>query len=79
MVSTDIKKFTAFGKYTDGMDESEDMTVVIASDNIASHEYYADFQHEEYGLTRLIFAPDERILDNIKKSLPPQLKRELNI
>lgn len=79
MVSTDIKKFTAFGKYTDGMNESEDMTVVIASDNIASHEYYADFQHEEYGLTRLIFAPDERILDNIKKSLPPQLKRELNI
>lgn len=79
MVSTDIKKFTAFGKYTDGMDESEDMTVVIASDNIASHEYYADFQHEEYGLTRLIFAPDERILDNIKKSLLPQLKRELNI
>ena len=79
MVSTDIKKFTAFGKYTDGMDESEDMTVVIASDNIASHEYYADFQHEEYGLTRLIFAPDERILDNIKRSLPPQLKRELNI
>ena len=79
MVSTDIKKSTAFGKYTDGMDESEDMTVVIASDNIASHEYYADFQHEEYGLTRLIFAPDERILDNIKKSLPPQLKRELNI
>ena len=79
MVSTAIKKFTAFGKYTDGMDESEDMTVVIASDNIASHEYYADFQHEEYGLTRLIFAPDERILDNIKKSLPPQLKRELNI
>ena len=79
MVSTDIKKFTAFGKYTDGMDESEDMTVVIASDNIASHEYYADFQHEEYGLTRLVFAPDERILDNIKKSLPSQLKRELNI
>ena len=79
MVRTDIKKFTAFGKYTDGMDDSEDMTVVIASDNIASHEYYADFQHEEYGLTRLIFAPDERILDNIKKSLPPQLKRELNI
>ena len=58
MVSTDIKKFTAFGKYTDGMDESEDMTV---------------------GLTRLVFAPDERILDNIKKSLPSQLKRELNI
>ena len=58
---------------------ANDMTVVIASDNIASHEYYADFQHEEYGLTRLIFAPDERILDNIKKSLPPQLKRELNI
>ena len=77
MVTADIKKFTAFGKYTDGMEETDDMTVVIASDNIASHEYYADFEHEEYGTTRLIFAPDERILENIKHTLPAKLKYEL--
>ena len=42
MVSTDIKKFTAFGKYTDGMDESEDMTVVIASHNLRELEELCD-------------------------------------
>ena len=53
------------------------MTVVISSDNIASHEYYADFQHEDYGLTRLVFSPDERILDNIKRYLPSNLRVKL--
>ena len=32
MVSTDIKKFTAFGKYTDGMDESADITSPCSPD-----------------------------------------------
>ncbi|MCM1473769.1 MAG: DUF6106 family protein, partial [Muribaculaceae bacterium] len=70
LISTDVTKFTAFGKYTDDIEEPENMTVVISSDNIASHEYYADFQHEDYGLTRLVFAPNEKILDNIKRYLP---------
>lgn len=78
MVSTDVKSFTAFGKYSDDMEESEEMTVVFASDNIASHEYYADFEHEEYGHTRLVFAPDERMLENIKKFLPSKLRKEIN-
>lgn len=77
MISTDVTKFTAFGKYTDDIEESENMTVVISSDNIASHEYYADFQHEDYGLTRLVFSPNEKILDNIKKYLPTNLRIKL--
>lgn len=78
MLSVDVKKFTAFGKYDDSLEETEDMTVVFVSDNIASHEYYADFQHEDYGSTRLVFAPDEKILGNIKKFLPAKLKTALN-
>lgn len=77
MISADVRKFTAFGKYEDGMEESEDMTVVFASDNIASHEYYADFQHDEYGATRLVFVPDERMLEYIKKALPSKLRNQL--
>lgn len=77
LVASDVKRFTAFGKYDENIPESDDMTVVISSDNIASHEYYADFEHEEYGKTRLIFSPNEKMLENIKKFLPRNLKNQL--
>lgn len=76
LISVEVNKFTDFGKYTENLDEPDNMTVVISSDNLASHEYYADFQHEDYGLVRLIFAPDERMLENINKSLPSKLRRK---
>jgi hypothetical protein len=56
------------------MEESEDMTVIMATDNIASHEYYADFNDETVGSARLIFAPNERMLENIQKFLPAKLR-----
>ena len=74
MLSTNIRQLTDFGKYSDGMEESDDMTVIMATDNIASHEYYADFTDETVGSARLIFAPDERMLENIKKALPARLR-----
>ncbi|MCM1507828.1 MAG: DUF6106 family protein [Ruminococcus flavefaciens] len=74
LISVEVNKFTAFGKYSEDIDEPENMTVVISSDNIASHEYYADFQHEDYGLTRLVFAPDERMIENIKRFLPSNVR-----
>ena len=78
LISVEVNKFTDFGKYNDDIDEPENMTVVIVSDNIASHEYYADFQHEDYGLTRIVFAPNEKILDNIKRYLPANLRIKLS-
>ena len=78
LISVEVNKFTDFGKYSDDIDEPENMTVVISSDNIASHEYYADFQHEDYGFTRLVFAPNEKILDNIKRYLPANLRVKLS-
>ncbi|HPY85788.1 MAG TPA: DUF6106 family protein [Ruminococcus flavefaciens] len=76
MLTVDIRKFTDFGKYDEAGDESSDMTVIFASDNIASGEYFADFTHEEYGNTRLVFSPDEKMLDNIKRALPGTLRRK---
>ena len=78
MLTVNVRKFTAFGKYEDGMEETEDMTVVLVSDNIAEHEYYADFEHEDYGKTRLVFCPNEKMLSNIRKSLPAKLRAELD-
>ena len=53
------------------------MTLVMATDNIISNEYYADFEHSEYGKTRLVFVPDEKMLGNIKKFLPAKLRNSL--
>lgn len=75
LLSVEVRTFSDFGKYSDDMEESEDMTVVFATDNIASNEYYADFDHKEYGKTRLVFVPDEKMLGNIKKFLPAKLRK----
>lgn len=75
MISIDVNKFTAFGRYNLSVpEESDDTTVVYATDNIESHEYYADFQHEEFGSTRLVFCPNEKMLENINIALPRALK-----
>ncbi len=74
MVSTNVRQFTAFGKYSDDIEETDDMTIIFATDNIASHEYYADFNDENVGSARLVFAPDERMLENITKFLPAKLR-----
>lgn len=76
MITADVGKFITFGKYSEKMTETDDMTVVISSDNIASHEYYADFVHSDYGKTRLIFSPNETMLENIRRSLPRTLRNQ---
>ena len=78
LLSVEVRTFSAFGKYSDDMEESEDMTVGFATNNIASDEYYADFDHSDYGKTRLVFVPDERMLGNIKKFLPTKIRNSLN-
>ena len=79
MLSVEVRSFTAFGKYTDSQEESEDMTIVLASTNIASEEFYADFTSEKYGLTRLVFCPNEKLLGYINASLPKQMRYEGSI
>ncbi len=76
LISTNVRSFNDFGKYEDGMEETEDLTVIFATDNIASHEYYAEFSDESYGNVRLVFAPDVRMLENIRKFLPSKLKKQ---
>lgn len=78
LASFDVRSFKAFGKYTDEVPDSEDITAVICSDNIAEHEYYADMTHKDFGNTRLIFAPNEKMLEVIKIYLPSKLKKELS-
>ena len=74
MIVVEVREFTDFGRYDENMKETEEMTVISASDSISKHEFYADFDHAEYGTTRLIFAPDDRMMENIRKFLPAKLR-----
>ena len=76
MLSVEVRNFNDFGKYSEELEETDDMTVVITSDNIASHEYYADFQSEAYGSTRLVFVPNEKMLEYIRRYLPAKLREK---
>jgi hypothetical protein len=77
LISAETRKFTAFGRYDENIPETSDMTIIFASDNVAAHEYYADFESETYGKARLVFAPDEVMLENIKRALPRNLRNVL--
>lgn len=78
MLSVSVGKFTDFGKYTaETPEETSDMTVVFATDNIVEHEYYADFPHEAYGNTRLIFVPNEKVVSNIISFLHPSIRNKV--
>ena len=78
MLSVSVGKFKEFARYDENTpEETDDMTVVFATNNIASEEYYADFDHEAYGNTRLIFCPNENMISNMKKNLPRALRAKM--
>ncbi len=78
MLTVSVGKFTAFGRYDENAsEETADMTVIMATNNVAEYEYYADFQHEDYGNTRLVFVPDERLISNILNFLHPSIKNKV--
>jgi len=74
LVSVNSKNFTAFGKYEDLENKAGEFTTVMAHDGTIKNMHYADFKDSNFGLTRLLFSPDERILNNLKQYLPRILK-----
>lgn len=73
LVSASIGDFTAFGPIREAGDFNG--TTVLASSGIGN-DYYADFVHKSEGNVRLIFTPNEKILDGMELFLPRQLKME---
>lgn len=69
LISMQVKDFEKFGKLSEAEPESDDTTLVVAYDGDDENAYYAEFSHETYGAVRLIFSPDENILENIKMYL----------
>lgn len=65
IVTTNIKNFTAFGKYK-ATTPKFNGTIINASENILESMYYAEFTDKSHGNVRLIFSPNEKVLKHIK-------------
>lgn len=71
LLSVDVKEFTDFGSYVSHNDNFEGTTILAVGDE---EPYFADFKNEQYGMARLIFSPNEKILQCIKPYLPRTIK-----
>ena len=77
LVTASVKLFDAFGRMEDAPDLPAGTTIVKASDNTGEGEYFADFNHEKFGNMRIIFTPDEEMIDNIAHFLKGNVRAEL--
>ncbi len=75
LITADAKKFTAFGKLENAGKLASNATIVDAADGSGS-AFYADFVHSKLGETRLIFSPNEKVLEAVKPFIPRTIKRD---
>ncbi len=73
MLTVSLKAFTAFGQLTHAEQISAGATTVLACTAQDETAFYADFDHSDYGQTRLIFTPNDDILLYLTKALPRSL------
>lgn len=78
LVSAKISEFTAFGRYEDAPEAKGSVTTVLVSDGTGKNDYFADFVHKSEGNVRIIFTPNEKLLEGIGMYLPRTLKAEFN-
>jgi hypothetical protein len=69
LLTVKSQDFTAFGEYTDEVPDDESLTLVLASENSGVGDWYADFETDAYGKTRLVFTPNLQTLESIKPYL----------
>lgn len=75
LLSVNVKDFYMIKKYSSGEDfNDDDLTRFHCSEGTINHLYLADFDHDEHGKCRLYFSPSNRILENIKPYLKPELQ-----
>lgn len=73
LITVEIKSSTAFGKEKTAA--NSDVTLVDVSCRESDDNYYIDFRHRELGNTRLIFTPNEDMLELVEKYIPRTANR----
>lgn len=70
MLVASINRFTAIGRLAEAPQISDSQTLVLACAQQDASAYYADFDHDSYGACRLLFTPNEDILEYLTKKFP---------
>lgn len=84
MLSVDVSSFTVYGKVGIVPESDAEMTtfsvmgVSLMGTEEESEEYYAEFEHPDYGKCCLYFSPDSRLREALEPFLSRELKRQLN-
>ena len=77
LITAKASAFEAFGEYKDAPDTDEAVTTVSAvgeSSDGGEKVCYADFKHPSAGNVRLIFSPNEKVIEAITPFFPRQLR-----
>lgn len=75
LITVKVSDFTAYGPLTDDVQDDDNLTLVLASENTGVDDWYADFDNDAYGKTRLIFTPNSQF----KECINPYLKNGLRL
>ena len=73
LLTTSLGKFTAFGNLSEAPAMHPGQALVLACAAQDNSAYYADFNHESFGQTRLLITPDDAILEYLSHHLPRTL------
>ena len=69
LITAKVSSFEKFGP-VNGADQSGNFTTILASSGDSEEDYYADLRHSAYGQVRIIFSPNEKVLEAIKPFIP---------
>ena len=73
MLTVKISDFETVGLESEAKFDNT-VTTFLVGDGDEEHYYAADFQHESLGRVRLVFSPNERVLEAIRSSLKRGLR-----
>lgn len=73
LLTVSLMKFTAFGRLKEAPAISNDQTLVLACAAQNGSTFYAEFDHDALGRTRLLWTPNDDILLYLTKHLPRPL------
>ncbi len=77
LITIKASTFESYGEYKDAPKLESNVTVVKADGNGDNPLYYADFKHNSIGNARLVFSPNERVLEALKPFLPRSIRTSM--
>lgn len=81
LITVKASAFERFGKLIDAPETESGTTIIMAnginSSDEPTEEYYAELNHSAYGNVRIIFTPEQKVIDSLKPFFKGELKKSM--